>query len=238
MNKFREPAVGFGTGLTVNEPAIEIKDGTEKNRMEEEVISNTDHILKNASELFSRYGIKSVSMDDIAQSLGMSKRTLYEIFGDKEELLVGVILYHRKFMEQLIREIGKETGNILDAILKFYGKMIKHHVCPKFHEDIRKYPKAVKTMQEGREIFFRNSLKVLMKGVEQGVFSEHINLGVIALLLREQLEVEVPPRMFEKYPSEEIIRTVIFTFLRGICTEKGLRICDDFFARQNDESFG
>lgn len=76
-------------------------------------------IVDTAAKAFKRSGIKAVHMDDIAGSLSISKRTLYELFGDKEQLLLEVFSFYRQRVNQDMQEITSRAENVLEVILTF-----------------------------------------------------------------------------------------------------------------------
>ena len=92
-----------------------------------------ERIVQTAVESFSTHGIKSITMDDIAASLGISKRTLYEIFSDKESLLEECILNEQQNTDALIKNILDTSSNVLEVILRCYQWTIE-----KFHATNRK----------------------------------------------------------------------------------------------------
>lgn len=107
-------------------------------------------IVDAASRAFTKSGIRSVRMDDIAFSLSMSKRTLYELFHDKEQLLMEVIRMHRQEMNEYIIEIASKADNALEVIFAFYRRKSKelYELNPQFLRDLRKYPKVLEFIRE------------------------------------------------------------------------------------------
>lgn len=84
-----------------------------------------EQIINTAFDLFSQYGIKSVSMDDVSKAAGISKRTLYESFEDKETLLIEGIDHNTESLGQYLTGLEKEPFNALEVILLFYEEMMK-----------------------------------------------------------------------------------------------------------------
>ena len=79
-----------------------------------------EHVVQAAAKAFTRKGVKTVRMDDIAADLSISKRTLYELFHDKEDLLLDVMRLHREEMKKSMEEIASKAENVLEVILRFY----------------------------------------------------------------------------------------------------------------------
>ena len=112
-----------------------------------------ERIIKQAGELFYQYGIKSVSMDDLASSLGISKRTLYENFKDKEDVLLSYLISIRDYRNDRIVELIEQSSNIVEVFLYFID-FHKNKKMPstKFYEDIYKYyPRIYKLIQQDVE---------------------------------------------------------------------------------------
>ena len=103
-----------------------------------------ERIILSAVELFTTKGIKSITMDEIAASLGISKRTLYEVFPDKETLLEECILKSQKDGDIFVKGVIETSGNVLEVLLRCYQWSIERFQATnkKFFEDIKKYPKA------------------------------------------------------------------------------------------------
>ena len=81
-------------------------------------------ILKTALEQFTKFGIKEVKMDDIASALSISKRTIYEQFNDKEQLLLEALKLHNKIIHNEGKQIVRNASHTLEIILKLYDKYI------------------------------------------------------------------------------------------------------------------
>ena len=189
-----------------------------------------DQIMLKAFDLFSQNGIKSVSMDDIAQTIGISKRTIYEFFSDKEELLCqGIIFNYDRFKIQLAA-FEKESETILDAILYFYREIIKQPKCynKKFYSDLKRYPRAMEIQERYRNEFSFTCLQYFKRGVNEGIFVPEINFEIVALIAKKYINMLEPSKSFSCHSVVEIYNTVLYTFLRGISTEKGIKIVEQY----------
>ena len=168
-----------------------------------------EQVMTTALDMFSQYGIKSVSMDDIARNTGISKRTVYEFFEDKETLLQEAIKYHNNTMRKILSELEKGPYTALDVFVLFYEEFMKHP---------RWYIKR----------FTTRCIKLLNRGGKEGVFQKDLNIEILALLAKEQLKMVQPSKAFVNHSVTEVFQTVLFTFLRGICTEKGMVILERY----------
>lgn len=189
-----------------------------------------EKIIQEAIEAFRTSGIKSVRMDDIAAKLKMSKRTLYEIVEDKEALLKECILYHQTQSQKALEEIVRDSGNVLEVILRCYKGSISmyHKTNQKFFEEIKKYPKVYDMIVNDRERDNTVVINFLKRGVDQGIFRDDINLEIIHALLHEQMDMLMRSPVYRKFSFLEVYKAIIFVYLRGVVTPKGLVILDDF----------
>ena len=101
-------------------------------------------IIKSAAEMFVEQGIKAVRMDDIARHIGVSKRTLYEMFGDKEELLYQCLSYYVQERDRRHAELGAQAQNVLEAMLLVFGDVMDSaEVSHRLQSNLRRfYPKV------------------------------------------------------------------------------------------------
>ena len=183
-----------------------------------------EQVMTTALDMFSQYGIKSVSMDDIARNTGISKRTIYEFFEDKETLLQEAIKYHNNTMRKILSELEKGPFTALDVFVLFYEEFMKHPrwYIKRYYDDLKRYPKAVEQAEKDKADFTTRCIKLLNRGGKEGVFQKDLNIEILALLAKEQLKMIQPSKAFVNHSVTEVFQTVLFTFLRGICTEKGM----------------
>lgn len=169
-------------------------------------------------------------MDDVAAALGISKRTLYEVFADKETLLTECIVCIQQERDKYLQEIYERSENVLEVILAVFQKTIEvfHRTNKRFFEDIKKYPKVYEMMQNRREIDSENTIKFFKSGVEQGIFRSDVNFEIVNMLVREQFDVLLNTKICDEYPFIDVYESIMFTYIRGISTEKGAKVLEDF----------
>lgn len=182
-----------------------------------------ERIVGTAVTAFSTHGIKSITMDDIAASLGISKRTLYEVFPDKETLLEECILKEQRETDVFIKGVLTTSSNVLEVLLKCYLRSIEkfHATNKKFFEDIKKYPRAYELMKNDNNRNSEGTINFFKEGVKQGMFRDDVNFAIVNLLVREQLDMLMNTDLCDRYSFLEVYESIMFTFLRGISTEKG-----------------
>lgn len=199
--------------------------------MDKELLVNKDapkypvikKVIEVASEAFYNYGIKTITMDEIASSAAISKRTLYQLFKDKEELLLACILNSQMEMEEDIKKLLSQTSNVLEIILHIYKYLIRqyHNIDKRFFEDIYRYPSVYKIFLRGQERDSSDAVAFFRRGVDQGLFRGDVNFEIVNFLLREQFNIFLDSNIYLKYTFVDIYESLMFTYLRGISTEKG-----------------
>ena len=199
------------------------KDASQRAELKERIIAT-------ATEAFTTKGIKSITMDDIAAALGISKRTLYEVFVDKESLLKDCILTVQAERDQYLQEVYEQSHNVLEVILAVFQKSIEmfHQTNKRFFEDIKKYPKVYEMMKNRQDSDSMKTMSFFKTGVEQGIFRSDVNFAIVNLLVREQFDVLLNTDICNEYPFIEVYESIMFTYIRGISTEKGAKVLEDF----------
>lgn len=194
-----------------------------------------EHIIAQASDLFFHRGIKDVKMDDIAHEIGISKRTVYELFADKEELLHESLKYIYKNIHrtgrQKIRETSNNTLDVLLTLYYIYFEILKK-ANKNFFLDLKRYPKITeyqKTKEKRNSDKFK---KWIQKGVKEGLFREDANSDIILYILRRDIEYITISNEFSNYSIDELGRSFILFYLRGIATSKGQEIIENFIKKQ------
>lgn len=190
-------------------------------------------IIKMANAMFHAQGIKEVKMDDIATTLGISKRTLYKLFKNKEELLFeGAKQAHAEMVEkakELIR-LSHGTMEIILALYHFYLSQIKN-VNKSYFRELAKYPAVV---EERHKHSRKNEQKVrawLESGVKEGIFREDTNFEVLLYILKENLTFITTTTLFDNYTIEQMSDTYILAYLRGVSTPKGQAIIEEYIKK-------
>jgi AcrR family transcriptional regulator len=203
-----------------------------------------ERIIDQAMQMFATQGIKSVRMDDIAQHLGVSKRTLYELFGDKEGLLYLAMERYFQRDRQRWTELTANARNVLEAMFMVLAQVMdKAEVSSRMMDNLKKFYPAVhdKLTREGMEKNRRSLRGMLDQGIVDGLFVDNINIDLAisvlyytASALVTRKELMLPAGMTER----EAFVQIISNFFRGISTAKGLRMIDDNLKRYELTKYG
>ena len=190
-----------------------------------------DRVLETAISLFMQKGIRAVKMDDIANALSISKRTLYEMYSDKEHLLyAGIKMRHTQQHEHL-KEYASRCKNVMDIILYVYKHNIDTYsdVNPLFFSDMEKYPDVIKYLDDEKIYLKSQFVDFLKRGMEEGYFRKDINCELVVDLFNALGEYFKTAQLYNQYNLEDIMSNTVFVSLRGICTATGGDILDEFF---------
>jgi AcrR family transcriptional regulator len=195
-----------------------------------------DRIIVGAAELFKTYGIKSVTMDSLATQLGISKRTIYEVFSDKDELLIGVLNWMADRQKELVKKFLDESDNAIVAIFKLLEINMNHfqEMSPAFQADIKKYHHEVLMKKSDRSEMpdYRNNIQLIEKGISENFFRKDINADLVNRCLysmvRSIMDQELYP--FEQFTRREVVKNGFINYLRGISTQEGLDLVNNLEA--------
>jgi AcrR family transcriptional regulator len=196
-------------------------------------------LIQNCLNVFLSHGIKS-SMDDIAKELGMSKRTLYEMFESKSELIYKCILYtveeKKRKMEYYLSKEGK---NIIEKLFPFlnesiYNDMKVHQQF--FHEIKRYYPeifaKVISTYIDSYQLYIG---KIIREGIKQGLVRDNINVDIVQAFFFELVTSHNHnklDKLCQQYSLAEIFENTILCFIWGISTPQGIKHIEEIL-KQN-----
>ena len=193
-------------------------------------------ILEAASDAFSQKGIKSVRMDDIAQSLNISKRTLYEIYENKEVLLYECLKTSKARAQEEMALIAAQRANVMDIILDIYRSKMSQlqKINPQFYSDLEKYPQLQSFLEEQHDKDRTKLKDFLRRGIEEGYFKGDINVDIIANVFDAINEYMKNHKLYTEFPLEQLFNNMLFVTIRGICTQKGVAVIDTFLTDSQD----
>jgi TetR/AcrR family transcriptional regulator, cholesterol catabolism regulator len=192
-----------------------------------------DKIIEEATKQFMLYGIRNVTMDDLATSLGISKRTVYETFTDKTELVHKCLETLKQKHEEKTREIITSSRNVIITIFTFMKEGIKSmtSINPVFFLDMQKlYPGTWNCLsEENAKKTFDLSKELLERGVKEGLFRQNINIPIVAKLFHEQMNLLADEKIFprDEFNYADVFQSLTINFMRGISTNKGIELIDE-----------
>ncbi len=180
--------------------------------------------------LLIKKGVKNLTMDFVAKSLGMSKRTLYEIFGSKEDMIIETMRKMQCKMRERMTEVVSKAENTMEAIvlaLKFHQRTM-NEVDMAFFRDMDDYfPRLRSTYDEG--VAANHMLQGFEAGVKEGVFRPDVDYRIMSRLFI--LQMESLKRMEEHFPADvtllQTFNTISLAFLRSIATPKGMEVLEN-----------
>ena len=186
-------------------------------------------ILETAMKAFVERGVKAVRMDDIAQMLCISKRTLYEIFTDKEELLYQGVVYHDQEARKSMNAFIQEASSVMDIILEIYQRRVVRtgSVNPLFYEDIQKYPKVIDYLNKERERTYSQFQDFLQRGVGEGYFRNDVDYGLVVKMFVAINQYVMSQHLLTQYTNQQLFANMLLIPLRGFCTKKGLQVIEN-----------
>ena len=190
-----------------------------------------NRVIEMASQMFFEQGIRKVRMDDVAAALTMSKRTLYEMFADKEELLLECMKVNQEKKRENAARVADSANNVLEIVLRLYqyGMEEMKHVHPSMYRDIKKYPKVCEYLNQRKAQSTNNSRGFYETGVRQGLLRADINFDIFQFLVDLSMSGFLTnDLLMERWTLADVLDTVVRVNMRGICTEKGQRMLDEF----------
>jgi TetR/AcrR family transcriptional regulator, cholesterol catabolism regulator len=196
--------------------------------------SQIERIVLGGEELFLKAGIKSVTMDDIAKHLGMSKKTIYQFFKDKNELVIALV--QKKFHEDecQMQEIVAKSSNVIEGMINMMkcSEDIFSRINPVVIHDLQKYhPDAWKQFQNFKSgVIVQTLEELLKKGIEQGYIRADIDVKIIARMRMVQVEMGFNTSIFphSEFNIWKVQQQFHEHFNYGICTLEGYKLLDEY----------
>lgn len=193
-------------------------------------------VIQRAAELFPVVGIRNVTMDSLASDLGMSKRTIYELFGQKDDLVIETFRYLISQENQELLEIIQRSTHMVDALFRIIRRKIesRQKVSPLFIEDLTRYFARI------QEMFFTEydnlsrysaSFVLFQKGIQEGIFRPDIDLVIVDNFLHEMMNIVhtgIRMKAFQ-LTNADVLRNIFIPYFRGLATSKGQQLIDEFF---------
>ena len=187
------------------------------------------YILKNVGTLYLKYGIRSVTMDDVASEIGISKKTLYQYFNDKADLISQVIDYYLEQADFAIN--NRSQRNAIDRFFELRSHVL--HMLKFIHNNIeydlkKLYPDIYKKVHKlKRERIFNSTIQNVTEGIASGLYRSDLDIVFIAKFQVGRMLLTLNPENEIFTETElaniELFDKVIENYMYSICTEKGIK---------------
>ena len=193
-----------------------------------------DRIIDAAQELFFLQGIKRITVDDIASHLGMSKKTLYENFKEKDVIVRQLTKRYLHERELIFNQITDNSKNAVHDMLQMMDLLYVtfRSINPQVFYDMQKYhPEAWKDFRKFKEEFVMDHVeRNLQRGIKQKLYRSDLNTKVLCRLRMEQVEMGLNPLLFPptKFDITAVQLSLLDHFLHGICTLEGLALIKEY----------
>ena len=203
-------------------------------------MSTEERILEKARDLFFRYGLRNVTMDRIAQELGISKKTLYASYDKKKTIVKKITDEFIQCQEQEMTQLEQDSSNAIEELIGIMHNINRIFESMDFHivYDMQRYfPESWNLFEIHKNEFIHKSLiNNLENGQKQGLYREDIHVDIIAKLRLEQIQITMDPTKFppEKYDVKEIHKQSLIQYMHGISTLKGHQLINTYLNRHEE----
>ncbi len=193
-----------------------------------------ERILESVTELFYRFGIRSITMDDVAKHLAISKKTLYQHFHDKNEMVKKCCEHDLDKRQCLFLEIAEQSPDPISELMQLMKNMelMFTKVNPHLFYDMKKYyPEVWKVYRDFKEKSMMAMIEEnFRKGIEVGLYRTDIDTAILARLRMEEVEMGFNPEFYppEKFTVAKVQVALFDHFMHGITTLKGHKLINKY----------
>ena len=197
-----------------------------------------ERIQQKARELFMRYGFRSVTMDEIAGQLGISKKTLYQFFEDKDTLVEAVMQGEMSYMEVECNRQNNAAENAIDEIFKDMDSMeaVMDSMNPQIIFDLEKfYPKTFEKFKAHKNTFLFDIIKKnLERGIQEKLYRSEIDIDIVAKFRLESSFIVFSQDLFPygKYSLIKVSSEIYHHYLHGIATAEGKKFIEKYILQR------
>jgi AcrR family transcriptional regulator len=193
-----------------------------------------NRILFKARDLMTRHGVKHVTMDDIATQLGISKKTIYQFYKDKDALVMAVVnfeLEEQALKCQRTQDNADNAVHEMFMILEDIQQMFKSMNPTTMNELAKYYPEAFLRIQTHKDVFMHKIIKTnMIKGIEQGLYRKEIDPEILAIYRLETSFVPFNAQIypFSKFDIGKVTLQIIENFIYGVMSIKGIELMEKY----------
>ena len=197
-------------------------------------------ILETASRMFRTYGIKSVTMFDISRECGVSKKTVYEHFKDKEELVQDGVRFLLNRHEQHLEDFRQHSANAIEELLKEeeYIEQVGNTINPVMSFEMQKYlPDIWKHVEVFKQERLLQAITAnLKRGMREGLYRKDLKLNIMARTRLLQLDMAFEPSQFPatQFNMQEVMKEIASHFILGVTTMKGRKLAAEYLQIKED----
>ncbi len=200
----------------------------------EEKLDVKEKIATAAFELFCQKGVKSVSMDDIALHLSMSKKTIYKWFENKDEVVYASVLKYLTSVEQEGQCHASRAGNAIEELFNVMEmtRRIFGSIHPSIFYDLQKYhPNSWKLWQTHKNKYILDQIKLnLHRGIREGLYRKDLDVEIIARLRLAQIEIPFDAQLFpmHQFDIKRVQMANLEVYMLGLATLKGHKLINEY----------
>ncbi|GAA3938178.1 TetR/AcrR family transcriptional regulator [Hymenobacter algoricola] len=197
-----------------------------------------DTLLEEALRLFQTKGIADLSIEQIMSALDVSAPTFREMFRGKEDLVMQTMQHdiarQRREHTQLFEQVPTPVGRLL-SLLEFGIRDLRKVKAPQYFSDlIQHHPQAwAMGLQHLDDYSYPQIQGLLNDGVVQKQFRGDINIALVSKIIIEMISLVLNEKIFpaNRYDVAEVFRSVYLYYVRGLCTEEGIKAAAAYFSR-------
>jgi AcrR family transcriptional regulator len=197
-------------------------------------------IIEGASSVYMKYGLKSVTMDDLSRELGISKKTVYKYFKDKTDIVNSIIQFKLEMDTALCLNCQQNSENAIDDLINVSRQVIENigKINPAVFYDLKRYyPDAWQIMQDHKWGFVLNMTREnIARGKEENIYREDLDNEVIARIYVGITDIILNGEIFPwpEFKFENVFREFINFQIRGMANEKGIKYLQKRFSNEMD----
>lgn len=200
-------------------------------------MTTKEQIIDGALELFKRMGIRGVTMDMLAEHLGMSKRTIYENFENKDQIVEACVLRENEIRQTMADRIISQSTHYIETYILFMWAHINQlrTISPLFMYDLKRlYPKTICRQAGEFDNHIRGKMvEFIEMGKNDGVFRQDINSQIAASIVFEMVKQlhmsDNDKAVLANFPLAEVFEHMAVNFIRGLATPKGIELVDYYY---------